>query len=73
MKQENPQQDGFTAEELGEASSYEGTTEMGQRMRRGNEEEQNKDDRDVAGATDFADTPEGRSDKDTVDHANTPK
>ena len=45
------EQDGFTAEDLGEASAYESTTEMAQMMRRGDESKGDPDNRDVVGAT----------------------
>jgi len=48
---ENVERDGFTAEELGEASAYNDTTEMAQQMRRGDETEGDPNDRDVVGAT----------------------
>jgi hypothetical protein len=48
---ENVERDGFTAEELGEASSYDSTTEMAQEMRRGDESEGDPDERDVVGST----------------------
>ncbi len=69
MKEENPQQDGFTAEELGEASIYEDATQMAQQMRRGDESKGDPNERDITGATHFKDTEEGRTDKDTVPHA----
>ncbi len=43
--------DGFTAEELGEESAYDSTTEMAQMMRRGDESKGDPNDRDVVGAT----------------------
>ena len=54
----------FNAEELGEQSSYEGETEIAQRMRRGAKKEKG-DERDVVGSTDFRDTGEGREDTKT--------
>ena len=48
---QNVEKDGFTAEELGEASAYDSTTEMAQMMRRGDESRPDADDRDVVGAT----------------------
>lgn len=50
----NVEIDGFTAEELGEASAYTDSTEMAQQMRRGDESEGDPNDRDVVGATDAA-------------------
>ncbi len=51
---QNVKQDGFTAEELGEASSYNDTTEIAQQMRRGDETEGDPNERDVVGATNAA-------------------
>lgn len=51
---ENVEIDGFTAEELGEASAYDSTTEMAQMMRRGDETKPDPNDRDVVGASDAA-------------------
>ena len=48
---QNVEIDGFTAEELGEASAYDSTTDMAQMMRRGDESKPDADDRDVVGAT----------------------
>ncbi len=48
---QNVERDGFTAEELGEASSYNDTTEIAQQMRRGDETEGDPEERDVVGAT----------------------
>ena len=52
---QNVERDGFTAEELGEASSYNDTTEMAQQMRRGDETIGDPNARDVVGATTAAD------------------
>ena len=62
------QQDGFTAEELGQASIYDDQTTIAQQMRRGDESKREPDGRDVVGATDFKDIEEGRTDQDTVPH-----
>lgn len=62
------QQDNFTAEELGQASSYDDQTVIAQQMRRGDESKGDPNSRDVVGATDFKDTEEGRTDQDTVPH-----
>lgn len=51
---QNVERDGFTAEELGEASSYNDSTEMAQQMRRGDESKGDPNDRDVVGATNAA-------------------
>jgi len=48
---QNVERDGFTAEELGEESAYDNTTEMAQMMRRGDESKGDPNDRDVVGAT----------------------
>lgn len=69
MDEENPERDGFTAGELGAASSYDDATQMAQQMRRGDESKGDPDSRDTAGATSFKDTEEGRTDRDTVPRA----
>jgi hypothetical protein len=51
----NVERDGFNAEELGEASAYDSTTEMAQMMRRGDESKGDPDARDVVGSTNAAD------------------
>lgn len=51
---ENVERDGFTAEELGEASIYDAATEMAQQMRRGDETVGDPNGRDVVGATNAA-------------------
>ena len=51
---QNVERDGFTAEELGEASAYNDSTEMAQQMRRGDETEGDPNERDVVGATNAA-------------------
>ena len=48
---QNVELGGFTAEELGEASAYNDTTEMAQQMRRGDETKGDPNDRDVVGDT----------------------
>lgn len=50
----NVERDGFTAEELGEASIYESTSDIAQQMRRGDEAEGDPNDRDAVGASDAA-------------------
>jgi hypothetical protein len=50
----NVKRDGFSAEELGEASAYDSTTEMAQMMRRGDESEGDPNDRDIVGASNAA-------------------
>jgi len=51
---ENVEQDGFTAQELGEASAYDSTTDIAQMMRRGDESKGDPNDRDVVGASTVA-------------------
>lgn len=51
---QNVKRDGFSAEEIGEASSYNDTTEIAQQMRRGDETEGDPNDRDAVGAVDAA-------------------
>lgn len=48
---QNVEMEGFNAEELGEASAYDSTTEMAQMMRRGDESKGDADERDVVGST----------------------
>lgn len=56
--------DGFTAEEIGEASAYEDETETAQRMRRGDETKGNPDERDVVSVVKSEDSsPDVSSDK----------
>jgi hypothetical protein len=65
MAAEDVKREGWNAEELGEESSYEGTTEISRRLRRGNESAGDPNSRDVAGAVPKKDTPEGREARDT--------
>jgi hypothetical protein len=53
----------WSAEELGEQSSYEGETEIKRRLARGDETVGKPDERDVAGSVPVEDTPEGRKDQ----------
>jgi hypothetical protein len=53
----------WSAEDLGEQSSYEDETEIKRRLARGNETIGNADERDVAGSVPVEDTPEGREDR----------
>lgn len=61
----------LTPEEIGQASSYEGETEVRRRIERGGEEDdtaegrERADDADVAGSLDPSDMPENREDTDT--------
>ena len=64
MENANVKKNGWSAEDLGEQSSYEGTTEMSRRLRRGDETAGNPDARDVAGAVPEKDTPHGREARD---------
>ena len=52
--------EGWSADELGEQSSYEGTTEISRRLRRGDESVGDPNARDVAGAIPEKDMPHGR-------------
>jgi hypothetical protein len=51
---ETVEREGFTAEELGEASAYDSTTEMAQMIRRGDESEGDPNERDAVGASNAA-------------------
>lgn len=53
-------QDDYTAKELGEASSYNDSTEISQQMRREDETEGDPDERDVVGSTTSADESENK-------------
>jgi hypothetical protein len=57
----------WSAEELGEESSYEDETEIKRRLARGDETVGNPDERDVAGSVPVEDTPEGREDQASLD------
>lgn len=50
-KGEDVKRDGFSAEEIGTASGYGGTTEIMQQMRRGDESVSDPNERDVVGDT----------------------
>src|ERR671914_2151922 len=69
MTERDAKREGWTAEELGEQSSYEGETEMGRRLRRGDETVGDADARDVAGGGPLSETPEARGDKKTLRRA----
>lgn len=56
----NVTEDGFSAGELGEESSYNDSTEMAQQIRRGDETEGDADARDTVGATTSADESENK-------------
>jgi hypothetical protein len=64
MPKSDVEKEGWSAEELGEQSSYEGTTEISRRLRRGNESVGDPNARDVAGAIPTEDTPYGREARD---------
>ncbi len=66
------QSEGFSADKLGQASIYDDATQIAQRIQRGEESQGDSDARGTAGATAFKDTEEGRTDKDTTEHADTP-
>jgi hypothetical protein len=68
MAAEDVKKEGWSAEELGDESSYEGTTEISRRLRRGNENAGDPNLRDVAGAVPKKDTPEGREARDALRH-----
>jgi hypothetical protein len=59
-EENGPKREGWTADDLGEQSSYEGTSEISRRLRRGDETAGDPDERDVAGAIPIEDTPHGR-------------
>jgi len=65
MTKEDVKKEGWSAEELGEQSSYEGTTEISRRLRRGDETRGDPNARDVAGVLPEKDTPHGREARDT--------
>jgi hypothetical protein len=65
MTERDAKREGWTAEELGEQSSYEDETETGRRLRRGDETVGDADARDVAGDIPVGETPEAREDQDT--------
>jgi hypothetical protein len=48
-KGSHSEREGWSAQDLGEESSYEGTTEIDRRLRRGDESAGDPDERDVAG------------------------
>ena len=60
MAKADVKKEGWSAEELGEQSSYEGATEIARRLRRGDETKGDPNARDVAGAIPEEDTPHGR-------------
>lgn len=66
MEGRNTEREGWNADELGEQSSYEDTTEIKRRLRRGDETVGDADARDVAGDAPAGETPETREDQDTL-------
>jgi hypothetical protein len=64
MAKDDVKKEGWSAEELGEQSTYEDTTEIGRRLRRGDETVGDPNARDVAGAIPEKDTPHGREARD---------
>ena len=61
------ERDGFTAEELGEQSSYDDETEIARRMRRRDESKGDPDERDAAGAVKSEDvSPDISADKESA-------
>lgn len=67
MKENDRNREGWVAEELGEQSSYEDTTEMKRRIRRGNETKGEPDERDVAGAISIEESHEARDNQSTLE------
>jgi hypothetical protein len=64
MVKDDIKKEGWSAEDLGEESSYEDTTEIARRLRRGDETVGDPDARDLAGAIPEKDTPHGREARD---------
>jgi hypothetical protein len=64
MAEEDVKKEGWSAEDLGEESSYEKETEISRRLRRGDETAGDPDARDVAGAVPEEHTPHGREKQD---------
>lgn len=65
-KKRNAKREGWNAEKLGEQSSYDDETEIGRRLRRGDETKGDADARDAAGTIPLAEMPEQREDQDTT-------
>ena len=66
MAEGDVKREGWGAEDLGEQSAYEDSTEMGRRLRRGDETAGDPDARDVAGRVRDEETSHGREDQDTL-------
>ena len=64
MVKNDTKRNGWSAEELGEQSSYEEETEITRRLKRGDETLSDPDERDLAGAVATEDTPQGREARD---------
>jgi len=64
MAKDDVKKEGWSAEELGEQSTYEDTTEISRRLRRGDETVGDPNSRDVAGVIPGKDTPHGREARD---------
>jgi hypothetical protein len=64
MAKDDVKKEVWSAEELGEQSTYEDTTEISRRLRRGDETVGDPNARDVAGAIPEKDTPHGRAARD---------
>jgi len=64
MTKDDVKKEGWSAEELGEQSTYEDTTEISRRLRRGDETVGDPNARDVAGVIPEKDTPHGREARD---------
>lgn len=64
MAKDDVKKEGWSAEELGEQSTYEDTTEISRRLRRGDETVGDPNARDVAGVIREKDTPHGREARD---------
>jgi hypothetical protein len=60
LEENHPKKEGWSAEDLGEQSMYEGTTEISRRLRRGDESAGDPNERDVAGVIPEKDMPHGR-------------
>ena len=64
LANEDVEKEGWSAEDLGEESSYEDETEISRRLRRGDETAGDPNARDVAGAVPEEDTAHGREMRD---------
>ena len=71
-KGSHSEREGWSAQDLGEESSYEGTTEIDRRLRRGDESAGDPDERDVAGVIPENEMPHRREPvTDRASHART--